>query len=91
MGLERSLGKYDLPLDKRNIWEDPEHAATVRSIASGNETVPTVVVGETKLVNPSATQVLEAISSEAPNLLPDDFEMPEPNRAARVMNRLLGG
>ncbi|MGK5680975.1 glutaredoxin domain-containing protein [Actinoplanes sp. URMC 104] len=40
-----------------DIWSDPEAAATVRSIADGNETVPTVVAVSRSYVNPSATLV----------------------------------
>jgi hypothetical protein len=36
-----------------DIWSDPDGAATVRSIADGNETVPTVVTVERSYVNPS--------------------------------------
>ena len=68
--LERSLDSMKLPLDKRNIWDDPNHAATVRSIADGNETVPTVVIGGTSMVNPSPTAIIEALTHEAPHLLP---------------------
>jgi hypothetical protein len=42
----------------------------VRSFAGGNETVPTVVVGDTGLVNPSAREVAELIERAAPHLLP---------------------
>lgn len=70
MGLERRLGRLGVPLDKRNIWDDPEAAAVVRSIANGNETVPTVVVGEIAMVNPNVDRVLEAIRTEAPHLEP---------------------
>ncbi len=45
-----------------NIWDDPDAAAVVRSFARGNETVPTVVVGDVGLVNPSVAQVEEARS-----------------------------
>jgi glutaredoxin len=69
MLLERSLTKRQLPLDKRNIWDLPEAAATVRRIANGNETVPTVVVGSRAMVNPSANEVLAAVRAEAPHLL----------------------
>ena len=69
MMLERNLSRLGLPLDKRNIWEDPEAAATVRSIARGNETVPTVVVGEARMVNPSASQVIAAVEQYAPHLV----------------------
>ena len=64
MLLERNLDRLGLPVDKRNIWDDPEAAATVRSIARGNETVPTVVVGEIAMVNPSAGQVLAALERQ---------------------------
>lgn len=72
MGLERRLERLGVPLDKRNIWEDPDAASAVRSIANGNETVPTVVVGEARMVNPSASAVLTAIRAEAPHLEPED-------------------
>lgn len=75
MGLERRLDGLGLPLDKRNIWEDPSAAAVVRSIANGNETVPTVVVGEAAMVNPSAQAVLAAVRTEAPHLEPGDLDV----------------
>jgi mycoredoxin len=59
--LERSLTEQGFELDKRNIWEDPSHAAFVRSVADGNETVPTVVVGDVSMVNPSPAQVARAV------------------------------
>ncbi|MFT7601733.1 MAG: mycoredoxin [Acidimicrobiales bacterium] len=57
MMLERSLNKAKLPLDKRNIWDDPKAADFVRSVANGNETVPTVRIGDVSMVNPSAKEV----------------------------------
>ena len=65
MMLERGLGKANVTLDKRNIWEDPDAAAFVRSVAGGNETVPTVRVGDTSMVNPSAKQVLALLHHES--------------------------
>lgn len=41
-----------------NIWTDRAAATNLRRLAGGNETVPTVVVGDTSLVNPSAAEVL---------------------------------
>jgi hypothetical protein len=52
-----------------NIWEDPEAAARVRAVARGNETVPTVFVGEHALVNPSIRQVTALVRETAPHLL----------------------
>ncbi len=84
MALNRGLVKRGVALDKRNIWDDPDAAARVRKLADGNETVPTVVVGEAAMVNPGVKQVLAAISREAPELAP-------PVKAGRgPVRRLLG-
>ena len=64
MMLERGLKKANIPLDKRNIWDDPSAAAFVRSVADGNETVPTIRIGGTSLVNPSKKQVVAALAGE---------------------------
>lgn len=53
-----------------NIWQDPEAAAFVRSVADGNETVPTVTVAGRAMVNPSRRTLLSAIRAYAPHLLP---------------------
>ena len=86
MGLERGLGRLGLPLDKQNIWDDADAAATVRSIANGNETVPTVVVGSTIDGEPAVDEVLTAIRAEAPHLEP---ERP-PTEGGRTLSRILG-
>ena len=59
--LRRRLESAGVSLDERDIWEDDEAAAFVRSVARGNETVPTVVVGGQALVNPSAERVLQLL------------------------------
>ncbi len=59
----RLLGDLEatgLTYEKRNIWEDPSAAAYVRSVADGNETVPTVKVGRKAFVNPSAERIVAA-------------------------------
>ena len=55
--LRRSLDKAGIETVDHNIWDDPGDAAIVRHYANGNETVPTVVIGDVGLVNPSAKQV----------------------------------
>lgn len=60
--LRLALDKLDIPLKMHNIWEDPDAAAVVRSLANGNETVPTVVVGDISLVNPTPDEVIEALA-----------------------------
>lgn len=56
--LKTGLLRAGVSLDERNIWEDPDAAAFVRSVARGNETVPTVVVAGQALVNPPADEVV---------------------------------
>ena len=62
MALERQLAESDLAIQFRNIWEDPEAAEFVRTHAHGNEVVPTVQVGETVMVNPTAGDVLSVFN-----------------------------
>ena len=68
--LRRGLRRAGLPFREVNIWDDPNAAAFVRSVARGNETVPTVSIGTVNLVNPSARLVLEVATNETPALLP---------------------
>ncbi len=63
--LFRQLDHAQLPHRRVNIWDDESGAAMVRSIARGNETVPTVTVGDPSaggvgLVNPNVAQILAA-------------------------------
>ncbi|PRX44623.1 glutaredoxin-like protein [Prauserella shujinwangii] len=67
--LRRGLRRSGLPVREVNIWSDPEAAARVRAVADGNETVPTVFVGERALVNPSMREVEDAVRAQAPDLL----------------------
>jgi mycoredoxin len=60
-----------VPTTRRNIWEDAEAAAVVRGVTGGDETVPTVVVGQHAMVNPSPRALEAAIEAHAPALLPD--------------------
>jgi glutaredoxin len=64
MMLQRGLDGRGIDYAARNIWTDDEAAAFVRSVAGGNETVPTVVVGGTAMVNPTIDQVLEALPAD---------------------------
>lgn len=62
--LRRQLDGAGIAYREVNIWDEPSAAQVVRAYAGGNETVPTVVLGEpleldaVGLVNPSVTQVL---------------------------------
>ena len=62
--LRHQLSGAGVTYDEVNIWDEPGAAEVVRAYAGGNETVPTVVIGEplaldaVGLVNPSVAQVL---------------------------------
>lgn len=66
--LERGLKRTGIPVRRHNIWEDPEAAAVVRRATGGSETVPTVLVGDEALVNPSASAVQALVRQVAPEL-----------------------
>ncbi|MEU6019276.1 mycoredoxin [Streptomyces sp. NPDC047515] len=66
MKLRLQLRLTKLRYTEVNIWRDPEAAAFVRSVADGNETVPTVTVAGRPMVNPSRRQVLDAVRAGAP-------------------------
>ncbi len=70
MMLERDLDRAGIGVVRRNIWEEPEAAAIVRSVADGNETVPTVRIGDRALVNPPVAEVADLLREVAPQLLP---------------------
>jgi mycoredoxin len=90
--LRRGLNKLGIERVEHNIWDDPNGAATVRRHANGSETVPTVVVGDQALVNPSAKQLLAFLSSQAPHLLPTGDAASEESggKVGRFVDRVLG-
>lgn len=66
-----------LPAQWINIWDDPGAAAFVRSVAKGNETVPTVIIDGHPFVNPPPRQVVAA--ARRPDWVPPS----EPDRRER--------
>ena len=56
--LRRDLQRAGVPFREVDIWADPDGAAFVRAAADGNETVPTVDIAGTVLVNPAGAVVL---------------------------------
>ena len=74
--LLRWIDRVGAPVTLRNIWEDPEAAAAVRAVTGGDETVPTVTIGQRALVNPSPRALQAAIAADAPELLPGGPESP---------------
>jgi len=58
--LFRQLDRAGVAYSKVDIWSDPSGAEFVRSVARGNETVPTVTVGTVSMVNPTLEQIQQA-------------------------------
>jgi glutaredoxin-like protein len=69
--LMRELDTLGIQAERRNIWEDEDAAAFVRSVARGNETVPTVVVGDQAMVNPRGQDVVAALRRQTPERASD--------------------
>lgn len=88
--LMRGLERQGLEFERVDIWDDEEAAAFVRSVADGNETVPTVRVDGVALVNPSSRDVLGVVAQEVPEHLPDGYEPPTAGPVGRFVGRLLG-
>lgn len=61
--LRSDLDAAGIEYDRINIWEDPDAASFVRSVARGYETVPTVTVGEAAMVNPSVRDISRALEA----------------------------
>jgi mycoredoxin len=79
IALRSRLRRSRIPVREVNIWADPDAAARVRGVAGGNETVPTVFVGERALVNPNIKQVIALVRETAPHLL-DEAEAGQSRR-----------
>jgi glutaredoxin len=88
--LQRKLDQLGIVRVERNIWDNADDAATVRRHANGNETVPTVVIGDTGFVNPSAGQLVNFLAEYHPDLLPDGFEPPRPSAVSRLADKVFG-
>lgn len=85
--LRRGLGTAGIETVDHNIWDHPDDAAIVRGYANGHETVPTVVIGDVGLVNPSVKQLTAHLIEHAPHLLPVDFEASTPGFVSRLLGR----
>jgi glutaredoxin-like protein len=63
IALRAKLKLAGIPTRRHDIWADPEAAALVRSVADGNETVPTVLVDDVALVNPSVKEIRAVLAA----------------------------
>ena len=87
MRLRTALHRYGVPLREHNIWRDDEARAFVRSVNGGDETVPTVVVGDRTMTNPKPREVMRAVESSAPHLLPVGWRTRRRGPLARLFER----
>ena len=69
--LRRGLSRAGVATAEHDIWSSTDAAARVRAATGGDETVPTVFVGDQALVNPSVRQVVAAIRAVDPDYQPD--------------------
>lgn len=62
MMLRRRLRKRGIAFQEVNIKHDAAARALVRAAAGGDETVPTVEINDSWLVNPSIDEVVAAVA-----------------------------
>jgi hypothetical protein len=86
----QDLRVMGLPALEVNIWADPSAAARVRTMADGNEAVPTVVVGERAFVNPTAAAVLAEARRAVPGFVPEQA-LVRAGRRARLLRAVQCG
>jgi len=67
--LRRGLEKRGIATIEHDIWSDADAAEVVRNFARGNETVPTVVIGDVGFVIPTADAIEQHLKTHAPHLL----------------------
>lgn len=65
--LRRDLARAGVVTVEHDIWAGPGAAARVRAATGGDETVPTVVVGDRALVNPRLGEVVAAVREQFPD------------------------
>jgi mycoredoxin len=63
--LLRGLARDGIEVRAVDIWQDPDAAAVVRSLTGGDETVPTVIVDDVALINPSTADVRRQLDPSA--------------------------
>lgn len=81
--LRTAVDHLGIQLEEVNIWNDAADARIVQKFAGGNETVPTVVIGDPEgdpltesvgLVNPSIGVLVDALRQLVPEALPPEMQ-----------------
>ncbi len=85
--LQLALWRRGLDHERRNIWRDEDARDLVRAVNDGDETVPTVTVGDTVMVNPPARRVVAAAARHGQR---PDRPAADDGPVGRVVARLLG-
>ena len=89
--LRRGLRRACVATIEHDIWSSTDAAARVRAATGGDETVPTVFVGNRALVNPSVRQVVDAIKAADPDYQPVSTPAAERTGAAGTRKVLSAG
>lgn len=89
--LLRDLSELGLGHQRVNIHEDSAGAVFVRGVAGGNETVPTVRVGDMALINPTVDDVVGQLAEVDPRLVPEGYEPRRPGPVGRWLRRWVHG
>ena len=66
--LFRVLEREGIRHERHDIWRDETARGVVAALNGGNETVPTVVVGDRALTNPGPDDLVALLRAEYPEL-----------------------
>lgn len=83
------LNEAGIEADWHNIWDNPDDAAFVRSVANGDETVPTLKLDGEVLVTPRPHDVVNQVARTHPELAVDQRRWPPLRIAQWVVIALL--
>jgi mycoredoxin len=83
--LMRVFTKAGVVFEMRNIWEDDEARALVRAHNGGDETVPTVALGDDVRTNPDPRSYVEHLRRSHPDLVTET--PPAPGLRSRLLGQ----
>lgn len=87
--MRTALNEAGIEAEWHNIHDDPDAADFVRSVANGNETVPTLKLDGDVLVAPRPHDVIDLVASAHPELTVDQRRWPPLRIAQWVVIALL--
>ncbi|MCC5949992.1 MAG: hypothetical protein JJT89_16180 [Nitriliruptoraceae bacterium] len=87
--LMRRMDGVGLAYDAHDIWQDEQAATFVRRAADGDETVPTVRIGDVALINPTLDEVVIELAEQRADAVPEGFTFGTGGGVGRARRRVV--